>query len=227
MNMNNSNKKTPLKIIMIDNYDSFTYNLVEQFRMLDAEVVVFRNDVPINKIFKQEKLDGANTVEDSDTAEGSNTVEDSNTVIVISPGPGNPDSAGNTLSIIKQFMGKLPILGICLGHQAIVQQLGGKINSAKTIVHGKADKIFTDKNNNQHSIFSLLPNPFQAARYHSLITDNIPNELDVIAEADSQVMAVQHKKHKLLGFQFHPESILTTHGSQLLKSSLNWLTDRK
>lgn len=209
MNTHKSNKNKPIKIIMIDNYDSFTYNLVNQFRILGAEVVVFRNDVATEEIFNHQLMN------------------QSNTLIVISPGPGDPNGAGNSLKIIEQFIGKLPILGICLGHQAIVQQLGGKINSAKAIIHGKADQIFTDKNNNQQSIFNLLPNPFQAARYHSLIAENIPDELNVIAETDGQVMAVQHKKHKVLGFQFHPESILTTHGSQLLKSSLNWLTDKK
>ena len=194
-----------LQVIMIDNYDSFTYNLVDQFRVLGAEVVVFRNDTPIETIFTPERLDRKKTI------------------IVISPGPGNPDTAGNSIKIIKRYAGEIPILGICLGHQAIVQHFGGKIGSAKAIVHGKADSIKNDR----HPVFSELPNPFNAARYHSLAAIEVPEQLQIIAESADEVMAVQHQEFKILGFQFHPESILTTYGGKLLNSSLHWLCESK
>lgn len=195
-----------LQIIMIDNFDSFTYNLVNQFRLIGAEVVIYRNDTPIETIFTQERLDNKKTV------------------IVISPGPGTPDTAGNSLAIIQQYAGKLPILGICLGHQSIIQHFGGKIEKAKQVVHGKADDVFIEDNSNEPAIFAGLSNPFRAARYHSLAATHLPDELDVIASTKDEVMAIKHQTHKILGFQFHPESILTTYGSSLLQSSIHWLT---
>ncbi|TQV75572.1 aminodeoxychorismate/anthranilate synthase component II [Aliikangiella marina] len=199
----------PLQIIMIDNFDSFTYNLVNQFRMLDAEVVVFRNDTPIESIFTESRL------------------ADKQTIIVISPGPGNPDSAGISLQVIKAYAGQLPILGICLGHQSIVQQYGGKIGQAKSIVHGKADQIiYDDTDHLAATIFEHLPKYFQAARYHSLVAEVTPDDLAVIAttsDREKEVMAVADREKKVLGFQFHPESILTTQGSHLLQSSIQWL----
>lgn len=205
----------PLQIIMIDNFDSFTYNLVNQFRMLDAEVVVFRNDTPLDTIFTEQRLSGKDTI------------------IVISPGPGNPDSAGISLEVIQKYQGIIPILGICLGHQSIVQQYGGKIGQAKSIVHGKADQIIyklndVDSNSTSSQVFCELPNSFQAARYHSLVAETVPDGLTVIAktkELPKEVMAVADKSKKVLGFQFHPESILTTQGSSLLKASIQWLLD--
>ncbi|MCW8877142.1 MAG: aminodeoxychorismate/anthranilate synthase component II [Kangiellaceae bacterium] len=199
----------PTQIIMIDNYDSFTYNLVNQFRQLDLEVVIFRNDTPIDRIFTAQRL------------------SENNCVIVISPGPGNPSTAGNSLKIIEKFSGQLPILGICLGHQSIVQYFGGKIDGATEIVHGKADRIETT----DHPVFESLTQTFQAARYHSLVAAEVPDCLEVIAccnnEITKEVMAVVHKKQKVLGFQFHPESILTTHGRNLLKESIRWLLSSK
>ncbi len=191
---------------MIDNYDSFTYNLVNQFRMLDAEVVVFRNDTPLEVIFTAERISQPNTV------------------IVISPGPGNPDTAGNSLKIIKKYASQFPILGICLGHQSIVQEFGGKIGQAKAIVHGKADDITFSSEERFSEISALLPTPMRAARYHSLTAHEVPDELSVIAKTQDEVMAVAHRTLPILGFQFHPESILTTHGSELLRASLKWLT---
>ncbi len=193
---------TDLQIIMIDNFDSFTYNLVDQLKQITNNVVVFRNDVAIENIFTEQRL------------------ANKKTIIVISPGPGNPDSAGNTLAIIKRYAGVLPILGICLGHQSIVQHYGGVIGQAKKIIHGKADDIFLEKN----SLFANISNPFRAARYHSLVATNIPESLSVIARSSDEIMAVQNIQDKVLGFQFHPESILTTQGALLLKSSLSWLS---
>lgn len=195
----------PIQVIMIDNYDSFTYNLVNQFRSLGAEVVVFRNDTPLKEIFKSERL------------------ENKQNVIVISPGPGNPKNAGYSLKIIQQYAGQLPILGICLGHQAIVEAFGGNIGHAKQVVHGKADSITT----NLHAVFKNLPNPFTAARYHSLAATNLPDDLQSIARTKDEVMAVQHCKHKIISYQFHPESILTTYGDKLLQASLEWLTSNE
>ena len=200
----------PLQIIMIDNFDSFTYNLVNQFRMLSAEVVVFRNDTPMDSIFTKTRL------------------ANKQTIIVISPGPGNPDSAGISLKVIEKYAGQIPILGICLGHQSIVQQFGGKVGQAGTIVHGKADQIAYQSYPEIQQVFSELPNPFQAARYHSLVAQEVPEQLTVIASTThepKEVMAVADISRKILGFQFHPESILTTQGSQLLRASIDWLLD--
>ncbi len=199
-----------IRVLMIDNYDSFTYNLVDQFRQLDCEVIVYRNDTPVELI---EKTIDENAQE-----------RKQQDVIVISPGPGNPDEAGNTLSIIQTFAGRLPILGICLGHQSIVQHFGGKIGKAHSTVHGKAKNIELK----QHPIFDNLPQQFRAARYHSLAAKSIPKQLKVIAftqdENQQEVMAVIHKEHKVIGFQFHPESILTTFGKALIKNTVEWLS---
>ncbi len=203
----------PLNVIMIDNYDSFTYNLVDQFRLIGAKVIVFRNSTPLEEIFSEERINSKNTL------------------IVISPGPGNPDSAGNSLEIIARFSGKLPILGICLGHQSIIQYFGGKIEQAKQIVHGKADDITVQPipsnsiDSTTDKIFSGLGTSFRAARYHSLVATEVPENLTVIAHCKNEPMAVRHQQHKLLGFQFHPESILTTQGSRLLKNSITWLME--
>lgn len=195
----------PIQIIMIDNYDSFTFNLVDLFRQFDIPVLVFRNDVPVETIFKSEQL------------------QDKQNLIVLSPGPGNPDSAGNTLEILKRYSGILPILGICLGHQAIIQHFNGSVGHARQIVHGKADKIYTQP----HPVFAEISNPFTAARYHSLSASKVPDELQIIANSQEEVMAIAHKQFKILSFQFHPESILTASGGQLLKNSIEWLCDNQ
>lgn len=199
----------PIQVIMIDNYDSFTYNLVDQFRQIDCKVVIFRNDTPLENIFTPKRLEGFENI------------------IVISPGPGNPDTAGNTLSIIKEYADKLPILGICLGHQSIVQQFGGEVGAAQSIVHGKADQIKVE----DHPIFEQMGSVFQAARYHSLVAVKTPSCLKTIASTHDQneqeVMAVVHEKSKIIGLQFHPESILTTFGKKLLSNCINWLLDEK
>ncbi|WP_196140479.1 aminodeoxychorismate/anthranilate synthase component II [Aliikangiella sp. G2MR2-5] len=205
----------PLQIIMIDNYDSFTYNLVNQLKTLNLDqtvmLKVYRNDSPIEMVFSEENLAGKKNL------------------IVISPGPGNPQSAGNTLQIINNFAGRMPILGICLGHQSIVEHFGGEVSGASEIIHGKADNVFTFS---EHPVFEGLPNPFVAARYHSLSASLVPPTLEVLAstsgkhgeQESSEVMAVVHKEYKIIGFQFHPESILTTQGKTLLENSVRWLT---
>lgn len=190
------------EIVLIDNFDSFTYNLVNQLKPLVKKIRVFRNSVSMSLM--KETLQGI---------EGPK-------VILLSPGPGNPDGAGITLEVIQQYKGHIPILGICLGHQAIIQSYSGIIGAAKSIVHGKSCNILFDQ---ESPIFFNLESPFRAARYHSLAAIKMPKQLKTIATCDSDVMAVIHEKDKTLGFQFHPESLLTPKGGQLLMQSLQWL----
>lgn len=189
-------------LLMIDNYDSFTYNLVQYFGELGVDVRVLRNDqVTIDDIRKMAPAQ-----------------------LVISPGPCNPDKAGVSMEAIRQFAGQLPILGVCLGHQCIGQVFGGRIVHAKTIMHGKTSMIF-------HAgvgVFRGLPSPFEATRYHSLVIEqtSLPVCLEVTAwTADKEggideIMGVRHRDYPLEGVQFHPESILTEHGHQLLRNFL-------
>ena len=183
---------------MIDNYDSFTYNLVQYFGELKAELKVFRNDeLTIEKI---KKIGPAG--------------------IVISPGPGRPEDAGVSVDIIKELSPKIPILGVCLGHQAIGYAFGGKIVSAKKLMHGKTSPIY----HNKTQLFKAIPNPFEATRYHSLVIEKktLPKCLELIAwTKDKEIMGVRHKTFPLWGVQFHPESILTRYGKDILKNFLS------
>lgn len=185
------------KVFMLDNYDSFTYNLVQYFGELGTEVIVRRNDqVSIADI---EALNPSH--------------------ICISPGPKSPAEAGLSLAVIQHFAGKKPILGVCLGHQAIGQAFGGNIIRAQQIMHGKVSPI-THSNTD---LFSELPSPFQVTRYHSLAIDraNLPECLAITAEtADGEIMGIRHKTLPIYGVQFHPESILSEHGHALLKNFL-------
>lgn len=186
-------------IILIDNIDSFTYNLVDQLRSNNHKVIIYRNKLPISIILKK-------------------IFSMKNPILMISPGPGAPSHAGCVPNLIKKLKGIIPIIGICLGHQAIVESYGGKIISAKEILHGKYSSIVHD---NKY-MFKNITNPMQVGRYHSLITDNIPNTLTVNAYYKNVVMAVRNDKHKICGFQFHPESILTTEGEKLLNQTILW-----
>jgi len=183
---------------MIDNYDSFTYNLVQYLGELGEELKVYRNDkITIREI---EKLKPKR--------------------IVISPGPGTPKEAGISEAVIKHFAGKVPMLGVCLGHQAIGEVFGGKIVRSKLIMHGKTSDIYHDGK----TIFKDLPDPFPATRYHSLLVDkkNLPKVLEVSAwTKKGEIMGLRHKKFKVEGVQFHPESILTEVGKQLLRNFLS------
>lgn len=185
-------------LLVVDNYDSFTYNLVQYLGELGAEMRVVRNDeITVDKIEREVKPDS----------------------ILISPGPGTPDSAGISLDIIRTFAGRIPILGVCLGHQAIGQFFGGKVVRAPQPVHGKPVTVTHDG----RTIFKGIPQQFEAGRYHSLIVDRDewPDELDVSAESpDGLVMALRHKTMPIEGVQFHPESILTEHGRTLLANFL-------
>jgi len=184
-------------LLMIDNYDSFTYNLVQYFGELGQDLKVFRN----NKITLAE-------------------IEQMNPDrIVISPGPCTPKEAGISIDVIKRFTGKIPILGVCLGHQAIGDAFGGDVIRAPYLMHGKTSMIHHDG----RTIFAGLPNPFKATRYHSLIIkrETMPAVLEISAwTEDGVVMGVRHKQHKLEGVQFHPESILTAEGKDLLRNFL-------
>jgi len=180
-------------IVMIDNYDSFTYNLVQYLEELRQTVKVFRND--------------ALTVKDIQKLNPER--------IVISPGPGRPEDAGISCAVIKELAGKIPILGVCLGHQAIGYVFGGKIVRAKRLMHGKTSKIY----HNQKEIFKGIVNPFVATRYHSLLVERqtLPECLEVIAESsEKEIMGLKHKLYPVWGVQFHPESILTKSGKQIL-----------
>jgi anthranilate synthase/aminodeoxychorismate synthase-like glutamine amidotransferase len=185
-------------LLVIDNYDSFTYNLVQYIGELGAEMRIVRNDeVTIDEIENEMQPER----------------------ILISPGPGTPDSAGISLGAIERFEGKLPILGVCLGHQAIGQYFGGTVVRAPEPVHGKPVEILHDGK----TIFEDIPNGFAAGRYHSLIVEkeNMPDCLEISAESpDGLVMALRHKTKKIEGVQFHPESILTDHGKKILQNFL-------
>ncbi len=188
-----------MKILLIDNYDSFTYNLYHYLSSLKCDVDVFRNDkIDITKILKKKYKK-----------------------IVISPGPGNPDQAGNCLKIVKKFYKTVPILGVCLGHQIIGQVFKSKIIGAKKLMHGKTSII----KHNQKGIFKGIKKKINATRYHSLIIDRktIGKDLLITAETkDKIIMGIMHNKYNVHGVQFHPESIKTNDGIKLLKNFLNY-----
>ncbi|QIV96786.1 anthranilate synthase component 2 [Allofrancisella inopinata] len=187
-------------IIFIDNFDSFSYNLVDEFKSLGNQVEVYRNNLELE--FLLEKITATK-----------------NPIVVISPGPGNPSQAGNIIPLISQIKGKIPVIGICLGHQAIVEAYGGIVSHANEIVHGKIARV---KHSN-HIIFKGLESPITVARYHSLVVVKVPIDLKVIAEVNDLVMAVVDDENKICGLQFHPESIMTTQGTKLLKNIINWV----
>ena len=185
-------------LLVIDNYDSFTYNLVQYLGELGSRMKIVRNDEV-----------GVDEIEDHIRPEK----------ILISPGPGTPDAAGVSLDVIQRFAGKVPILGVCLGHQAIGQHFGGKVVRAPEPVHGKPVEIRHDG----RSIFAGLPQSFSAGRYHSLVVErgSLPDELEISAESpDGLIMGLRHRRFKVEGVQFHPESILTDHGKKLLQNFL-------
>jgi anthranilate synthase/aminodeoxychorismate synthase-like glutamine amidotransferase len=184
-------------ILMIDNYDSFTYNLVQYLGELGQNIKVFRNDkITISKIKKMRPKR-----------------------IVISPGPGRPEDAGISCAVIEELAGKIPILGVCLGHQCLGHVYGGRIIGAKRLMHGKTSWIY----HNQQSIFKGIVNPFEATRYHSLIVEkkSLPSCLEIIAwTKENEIMGLKHKRYPLWGVQFHPESILTRVGKDILANFL-------
>ena len=190
-------------LLMIDNYDSFTYNLVQYFGELKADVQVYRNDEITIREIEKLKPD----------------------YLVISPGPCTPNEAGISIEAIRYFAGKLPILGVCLGHQSIGQAFGGKIVHAKQIMHGKVSEIY----HKGEGVFKNLYSPLEATRYHSLVIDSetLPDYLEITAWTENEggtmeeIMGVRHKQYPIEGIQFHPESILTEHGHAMLKNFLD------
>jgi anthranilate synthase component II len=182
-------------ILLIDNYDSFTYNLAHLFGALGCEVAVYRNDAI-----------------DADTAERLAPSR-----LLISPGPGRPHDAGVTIEIVRRLGPRVPTLGVCLGHQAVVEAFGGEVGPAKRLVHGKASPVRHDG----RGIFAGLPEEFEAGRYHSLAATRVPDELEVSATCvEDEVMAVRHRELPVDGIQFHPESVLTPVGTTLARNFL-------
>ncbi|MDY6215927.1 aminodeoxychorismate/anthranilate synthase component II [Actinobacillus porcinus] len=189
-------------IVFLDNFDSFTYNLVDQFRSLGHEVKIYRNDCDVDFL--------------------ENLCKQPNHILALSPGPGTPAEAGNMLALIERVKSAVPILGICLGHQALIESFGGKVVHAGEVLHGKVSKITHD----EQAMFQGIQNPMPVARYHSLMGKNLPEEFIVNAEYNQIIMAIRHKTLPICAFQFHPESILTVQGSKLLEQSINWLLNR-
>jgi anthranilate synthase component 2 len=190
-------------LLMIDNYDSFTYNLVQYFGELGAEVHTVRNDALTPDEAAEMDPQG----------------------IVISPGPGTPDDAGISLALIKRFAGKIPLLGVCLGHQAIGQAFGARIVRAQRVMHGKVDRV----THNGEGVFAGLPESFEVTRYHSLVVEraSLPECLAVTAHTpDGEIMALRHREFDVEGVQFHPESIATEHGHAMLANFLKRAPER-
>lgn len=186
-------------ILLLDNVDSFTYNLVDQLRTFGHNVVIYRNSVPADTLIARLQ-------------------EMENPVLMLSPGPGAPSEAGCMPELLQRLRGQLPIIGICLGHQAIVEAWGGHVGQAGEILHGKASAIQHDG----EGMFAGLSNPLPVARYHSLVGSNLPEGLTVNATFNGMVMAVRDDARRVCGFQFHPESILTSQGARLLEQTLAW-----
>ena len=192
-----------MKILVIDNFDSFTYNLVQYLGELGTEMDVFRNNAITLDEIRERSPDG----------------------ILISPGPGTPDDSGVTLSVIQEFAGTFPLLGVCLGHQSIGQAFGGKVVRAPELMHGKTSDILHDGS----GVFHGLPNPFTATRYHSLVVEpeSVPECLRINAHTRNNIiMGLEHKELPVFGVQFHPESFLTTCGKALLQNFLDIVAQR-
>lgn len=186
-------------ILLLDNIDSFTYNLVEQLRNQKNNVLIYRNTVDIKIILNSlKKL--------------------KNPILMLSPGPSSPKNAGCMLDLIKKVKGHVPIIGICLGHQAIVEAYGGIIGYAGEIIHGRASLI----NHDGLEMFRDIPQPLPVARYHSLICNKIPKSFIINSYFEKMIMSVRNNLDRVCGFQFHPESILTTCGDQILEKIINW-----
>jgi len=192
------------KVLFIDNFDSFTYNLVDDFAKRQCQTRVYRADTRI------EDLKAVADEFDPD-------------LLVISPGPGNPDTAGVSLQAVDTFKGRLPIFGVCLGHQVIVQYFGGVVSHAPEPMHGKPSRI----THNGRGLFQGIENPLQAGRYHSLAASKLPDCLEVTGSFEGIVMAIEHKDLPIFGVQFHPESILTPAGGKIITNVLHIAANRK
>lgn len=189
-----------LSVTFLDNVDSFTYNLVDEFARRGATVRVFRNDVPAESIV------------------AAATAGPGSRLLVVSPGPGTPAEAGSCLAAVRGALGRVPVFGVCLGHQALVEAAGGVVGRAPAPVHGKAARIRHDGG----APFEGLGSPLPVGRYHSLAAGTVPDDLEVAAEVDGVVMAVRHRRVKAIGVQFHPESVLTPGGGTMIDNLIRW-----
>lgn len=202
------------EIVMLDNLDSFTYNLVDEFRCLGYQLTIYRNTLSAEFIFQK--------LQEKQQSNGAGVI------LVLSPGPGDPTHAGCLMPLLARCAGQFPILGICLGHQALIQHYGGVIGRAPEVVHGKSSNM----RHNNVGAFKDITNPLPVARYHSLFASKVPQQLTITAEVAltndkagiTLPMAIEHSTEAAIGFQFHPESILTTFGTHLLAQSLSHLT---
>ncbi len=194
-----------MNILLIDNYDSFTFNLVEEFRRVAGDVRVHRNDLSVNRatrLISNHDID----------------------LLVLSPGPGTPEDAGNSLAFVNKFLTEVPIFGVCLGEQCIVRALGGTVGPAKNLQHGKSSAVSHDG----RGLFRELENPFRAGRYHSLSAQDLPPDVEVSARSDNGViMGIRHREHPVSGVQFHPESILTPQGPTLIENLVRTLSPHR
>jgi anthranilate synthase/aminodeoxychorismate synthase-like glutamine amidotransferase len=201
--MTEKHEQKPLNVLFIDNFDSFVFNLVDEFALRRCNVEVWRNDMSAEQALELV------------------TKMESPRLLVLSPGPGTPDKAGCCVELVRQAPADLPILGICLGYQAIVEACGGTISQAGEIVHGKASLV-------KHvgtGLFAGLPSPMTVGRYHSLAATDVPDELEITARLNGMPMAVQHVRRKVGGMQFHPESILTPQGGLLIDNVFKWVSE--
>jgi len=191
-----------MNVLFIDNFDSFTYNLVEEFAKRSNEILVYRNNTPMDKI---------DSIIKDFQAE----------IIVLSPGPSNPKNSGICLELIKKYYKKIPFFGICLGFQCLVEAFGGKISGCKEIFHGKASQI----RHNQEGFLRGLENPIQVGRYHSLYAAEVPSDFTLASEIRDIPMAIWHNKYPIYGVQFHPESILTPVGGKIIENIIGGIND--
>ncbi|MGB0214796.1 MAG: aminodeoxychorismate/anthranilate synthase component II [Alteromonas oceani] len=194
----------PTTVFLLDNVDSFTYNLVDELRTMELNIVVYRNNVDARMLFEKMQLQA----------------ENGPVLLLLSPGPGAPHEAGCMPELLSMVQGHFPVLGICLGHQAIVAHYGGTVGRAEDVMHGKSSAI----THTGEAMFAGMPQPLHVARYHSLMALELPDGLTPLAKVGTTVMAVYQSDDKMLGFQFHPESILTAEGSRLLLQSIHYLT---
>lgn len=192
-----------LRVILVDNFDSFSWNLVDEFARRGAEVEVWRSTSTAGVVLERALLRAP-------------------ALVVISPGPGTPADAGCSVDLVRQAHGRVPLLGVCLGHQAIVEALGGRVGGAEAILHGKTTPVEHDGS----AAFAGVPSPFVVGRYHSLAAAQLPDELIVTATSGSTVMAVRDREEWLVGLQFHPESILTQPGGRIIENVMRWAGKR-
>ncbi|WP_019613301.1 aminodeoxychorismate/anthranilate synthase component II [Psychromonas ossibalaenae] len=190
-------------LFFLDNFDSFTYNLVDQFKALGYPVKIYRNSLPASQV--KAYIDAS----------------ENEAALILSPGPGTPSAAGCLIELIGLCKGQIPMLGICLGHQALIEQYGGVVGQAEQIMHGKSSLI----THCGDRMFAGLSQPLSVARYHSLLGTSVPPSLEVVADFNGMCMAVYNQQDRVIGFQFHPESILTCEGAKLLETSLELVTN--